>query len=48
MPNTLDYDLTEPALSVGLSAPATIEQGGEGIVLITVFYKVRTFGAEYQ
>jgi len=48
MPNTLDYDLTEPALSVGLSAPATIEQGGEGIVLITVFYKIRTFGAEYK
>ena len=48
MPNTLDYDLNEPALSVGLSAPATIEQGGEGIVLITVFYKVRTFGAEYK
>ena len=46
MPNTLDYALNEPALSVGLSAPATI-QGGEGIVLITVFYKVRTFGAQY-
>lgn len=48
MPNTLDYDLNEPALSVGLSAPATIEQGGEGTLLITVFYKVRTFGAEYK
>jgi hypothetical protein len=48
MPNTLDYDLTEPALSVGLSAPATIEQGGEAVILITVFYKVRTFFAQYR
>lgn len=48
MPNTLDYDLTKPALSVGLSAPATIGQGGEAVILITVFYKVRTFGAEYK
>jgi hypothetical protein len=46
MPNTLDYDLTEPVLSIGLSAPATIDQGGEGVILITVFYKVRTFGAD--
>jgi len=48
MPNTLDYDLAEPVLSIGLSAPATIDQGGEGVILITVFYKVRTFGAEYK
>lgn len=48
MPNTLDYDLAEPALSVGLSAPATIEQGGEAVILITVFYKVRTFFKQYK
>jgi hypothetical protein len=49
MPNTLVYDLiNNPVLSVGLSSPATINQGGEAVILITVFYKVRTFGAEYK
>jgi len=44
MPNTLDYDLrNNPVLSVGLSSPATIDQGGEGVILITVFFKVDGF-----
>ena len=48
VPNTLGYDFENPVLSIGLSAPATIEQGGSGAILITVFYKIRTFGAEYR
>ena len=38
---------SEPSLTLGLSSPATINQGGDGTMHITVFYKIREFGALY-
>jgi hypothetical protein len=47
LPNTLDYDVNKPILYIGLSSPVTIGESGRGDIQITVFYKIRTFGAEY-
>lgn len=38
---------SDPVLELGLSSSATINQGGDGTMLITVFYKLREFGAQY-
>jgi len=38
---------SDSLLELGLSSPATINQGGDGTMRITVFYKIREFGARY-
>lgn len=38
---------SDSKLELGLSSPATINQGGDGTMRITVFYKIREFGARY-